>query len=197
MEIYKELKDYPDYSVSNLGNVKSIKYKKEKILKQRHDRYGRYNYVVLRVNGKSKNVSIHRLVMKTFNPVENMDNLQVNHKDFNTHNNKLDNLEWMTTKENVEYSVKAGHYYNRNTFFKNKFGKEHNKSIVYVLKCPDGEVRTYYSGGEFKRLTGLNNTSLTYASKRKKLPYSFVGNRGMGGYTLLEVRNNDYKCKNK
>ena len=192
MEIYKELKDYPDYSVSNLGNVKSRKNnKKEIILKQRHDRFGRYCYVSLCVKGqKISNISVHRLVMKTFNPVENMDNLQVNHKDFNTHNNRLDNLEWMTAKENTNYSVKAGHFYNRKTAFKNKFGKEHNKSIVYVLKCPDGEVRTYYSGSEFKRLTGLDNGNLSYASKQKTLPYTFSNKYGMKGYTLLEVRNN-------
>lgn len=51
---------------------------------------------------------IHRLVAQAFIP--NPDNKpQVNHKDFNRANNESSNLEWVTRKENVQWSWKAGH----------------------------------------------------------------------------------------
>ena len=55
-------------------------------------------YVVIRTrNGYQM---AHRLVMKTWMPTEDMDNLTVDHLDHNKRNNVLDNLEWVTEKEN-------------------------------------------------------------------------------------------------
>ena len=45
----------------------------------------------------------------TFNPVENMENLQVNHIDGNINNNFLKNLEWTTPKENRNHREKINH----------------------------------------------------------------------------------------
>lgn len=44
--------------------------------------------------------SVHRLVMKTWMPTEDMDNLTVDHLDHNKRNNTLENLEWVTKSEN-------------------------------------------------------------------------------------------------
>jgi hypothetical protein len=46
-------------------------------------------------------VAAHRLVMKTWRPTEDMDNLTVDHLDHNKRNNSLDNLEWVSEKENL------------------------------------------------------------------------------------------------
>ena len=43
---------------------------------------------------------VHRLVMEAF---VGQSDLQVNHKDFNKINNKLDNLEYTTPKENITH----------------------------------------------------------------------------------------------
>ena len=45
--------------------------------------------------------------METFNPVENMENLDVNHIDENKENNDLTNLEWLTHKDNVNYGTRG------------------------------------------------------------------------------------------
>lgn len=49
--------------------------------------------------------SVHRLILENFNPVEGMENLQVNHIDGNKENNKLENLEWTTCKENIQHAI--------------------------------------------------------------------------------------------
>lgn len=45
-------------------------------------------------------VAAHRLVMKTWRPTEDMDNLTVDHLDHNKRNNSVENLEWVSEQEN-------------------------------------------------------------------------------------------------
>ena len=49
---------------------------------------------------------VHRLVLSVFNPIENSNHLEVNHKDENKENNRIDNLEWVTSKENCNYGTR-------------------------------------------------------------------------------------------
>lgn len=61
-----------------------------------------YAIVVLSVNSKTKSKFVHRLVAEAF--LENPNHLpEVNHKDENPLNNKLENLEWVSSKENNNY----------------------------------------------------------------------------------------------
>ena len=108
MEEFKIIKDFPDYQISNQGKVKSLKRKKEIILKPAQYSNG-YWFVTLTNSQKTKSCLIHRLVLMTFNPVENMENLQVNHIDGNINNNFLKNLEWTTPKENKNHREKINH----------------------------------------------------------------------------------------
>lgn len=60
------------------------------------------------INGKKKTYRAHRLVLMAFKPVDNMENLEVNHIDGNKKNNKLENLEWCTSSENQIHAFKTG-----------------------------------------------------------------------------------------
>lgn len=108
-EVWVTVNDYPDYMVSNLGNVKKLNYRKsgkEKILKHIEDRYG-YMTVNLYKNNKLKHFTIHKLVATHF--INNPENKpQVNHIDGNKKNNRLDNLEWVTNKENMRHAWDNG-----------------------------------------------------------------------------------------
>lgn len=117
-EVWKDIKGFEGvYQVSNLGNVKSLDrylpyktngskfYKGQEIVK-RPNNCG-YLRVGLSKNKKQHHYFVHRLVAQTF--IENFNNLeQVNHKDGNKLNNRVDNLEWVTLEDNISHSIETG-----------------------------------------------------------------------------------------
>ena len=109
-EIWKDIQGYEGvYQVSSLGRVKSLKRygrKEDKILRLWFDSHGYYQ-VDLRNDGKRKLSLVNELVAKAFIP--NPENKpQTNHKNSIRSDNRVENLEWCTSKENVIYSFKEG-----------------------------------------------------------------------------------------
>jgi len=100
-EIFKDIPGYEcAYQISNLCIVKSLKFGKERILKQTEDIYG-YLFVILCKNGKLKNWKIHQLMMMTFKGHKPCGmKLVVNHINFIKTDNRLCNLEVVTSREN-------------------------------------------------------------------------------------------------
>lgn len=97
MESWIEVID--GYKVSNLGEVYSTK--TNKILKKHTDRYG-YLYVGVYIDGRLKFKKVHRLVAKAF--LSNYsDNLQVNHKNEDKKDNRVENLEMCNNRYNCNY----------------------------------------------------------------------------------------------
>lgn len=109
-EIWKNIAGYTNYyQISDLGNVKSLSRKdsirhnlKEKVLKFGLGRSGYYS-VNLCKNSNVKQFQVHRLVAQTF--ILNPDNKpEVNHKNGVKINNRVENLEWVTSKENSKHA---------------------------------------------------------------------------------------------
>ena len=109
---WKPIKDYEElYMVSSTGLVKRIRFingkhnfEKERLLKPIINKDG-YMFVRLCKNGKSKNMRIHRLVANAF---LGESKLQVDHIDGDKQNNNLDNLEYVTPKENTQRAWEKG-----------------------------------------------------------------------------------------
>lgn len=55
--------------------------------------------------GKQHAYSVHRLVLENYNPIENMENLQVNHINGDKTDNSIQNLEWTTCQENIQHAI--------------------------------------------------------------------------------------------
>lgn len=104
----KEIKGFEGlYSVDENGRVYSLRSAKR--LKEIRMQSG-YMYVHL-CNGKNKTklVRLHRIVAEAFlEPKEGMD--QVNHINGNKADNRAENLEWCTQKQNTIHAIKTGLY---------------------------------------------------------------------------------------
>lgn len=105
MEQWKSIAGYEGlYEVSNLGRVRSLKFGKTKILKPGRVGGG-YLIVKLLKDCIRKNMKVHRLVAEAFIP--NPNKLKtVNHKDEDKTNNNVNNLEWMTLADNLNYGTR-------------------------------------------------------------------------------------------
>ena len=96
---------FPYYKVSNMGRVYN-KYSRQFIGSLNT---GNSGYIHLNLSGNPNlNIDMQRLVMIAFNPVPGYQNLDVNHKDGNKLNNRLDNLEWCTRSENQLHAFRTG-----------------------------------------------------------------------------------------
>lgn len=90
------------YQVSNTGRVKSLKGGKERVMKPGNTI--KYLLITLSNGSLRKSFGVHRLVGQAF--IENpLNKPQINHKDGNKKNNKVENLEWSTALENTLHSM--------------------------------------------------------------------------------------------
>lgn len=127
------------YKISNFGRVYS--YKRNKILSPNYNNSG---YSQTYMTTPRKNIQTHRLVAIMFieNPLKKE---QVNHIDYNTKNNHVSNLEWVTPKENAIHSRKDGRYQLLNE----------NKKELVVKMYNEGKTKC-----EISRILGVSNQTI-------------------------------------
>ena len=134
-----------DYEITKDGRIISLKHNKRREIKGYIDKYG-YRRVLIYENGKRKKYFVHRLVAEKYIP--NLNNLpQVNHKDGNKLNNCIDNLEWVTPKENIGHAIKNG------------FRKANNTTVLNAKEVK--EIKKLFETKSMKEIAEMYNVSLS------------------------------------
>lgn len=177
--VWKEIPGYEGiYEASSSGEIRTSVGKttwssrfncprvwKQRILKQKiYQAKGRTRSdarVTLYKDGKPKDFLVARLVAETFlGTPENK--MTVNHKDGNSLNNDISNLEWITGKENSEHG--------------NLIGKmDFCKKRLSLLNVESGEIFTFKSMSDASKFLGMFKGYVSQIIKRgKELPYPYV-----------------------
>ena len=97
------IQGFEDYTISRTGEV--VNTRTGRVLK--YDTSSPYRRVTLSKNGKTKRVSVHRLVAMHYIPNPSQ-SPQVNHINGDKHDNRVENLEWATCKENTGHAFDSG-----------------------------------------------------------------------------------------
>ena len=134
-----------DYEITRNGEIYSLKHNKRKLIKGYIDKYG-YRRVLLHICGKRKKYFVHRLVAMKY--IENPNNLpQVNHKDGNKLNNNVENLEWVTAKQNIQHAIK------------NNLREANNSSKLNINQVK--EIKKLFLTKSMKEIASMYNVSLS------------------------------------
>lgn len=104
MENYVDIKGYEGYKINKEGKIISFKRIKPREIKPYIAGNGYYEVTLSPKKGVYKRLGLHRILAETF--LEKPLNAEVvNHKDGNTLNYDLNNLEWITQSENKKHAI--------------------------------------------------------------------------------------------
>lgn len=120
-ETWKDIPHFPGYQASTEGRIRSV----DRMIQRRRDKtpflrrgqvlrpidngHGYKSVNILKdTDKKRRRYYIHRLVLETFSDGHEEYQTDVNHKDGNKGNNRLENLEWCTRTENNYHAYNTG-----------------------------------------------------------------------------------------
>lgn len=144
------------YKVSNLGNIFSIR--RNRKMNPSKNQFG-YYMVHLKKGKITESIALHRVIARQFIKKPKIkkiksrsEELTVNHKDFNKTNNSVENLEWITRKENILHSfTRKDRVYSYPRLWKNR--------KVYCISL-DGKKRLFNSITEATKSTSILRTAI-------------------------------------
>ena len=179
-EIWKPIRNYEGlYEVSNLGGIKRLendKNRKEKILKPYKNKLG-YLCINLYRDNKVKQMYVHRLVAIAFIP--NPENKPcIDHINTIRNDNRIENLRWVTYKENMNNELTKEKLSGENS---NNYGKPRSEEIKKKIsesqkggKNPKARGvfcyelnKSWDTSAEASRELNIDSSNITKCCKRK------------------------------
>jgi hypothetical protein len=155
------------YEVSNLGRVRSLPRQMHNYVKQGrvlkvHDNGHSYLDVGLHApNRVDKHAYVHILVATAFIP--NPDNLrEVNHKDFNKQNNCVDNLEWVSSRDNKLHYMRSKR---AKAKMNERTEKQHSKWVQRILDNKNQIIELYKQGNTIKYIAKTMNLGRDFVTE--------------------------------
>ena len=147
-EVWKDVVGYEgDYIVSNLGNVMSLNYggvKEKKVLIKRQLFTNGYYYV----NLKCKHVPLHRIIAMAFIP-NPLNKPQIDHINTIKTDNRIENLRWVTLKENMNNPLTRKHASNARIGYRpSKESVEKMRTSLRGRKLSEGHILKMRLTGE-------------------------------------------------
>lgn len=161
---------FPDeYAVSNHGEVLSVR--SCRIIRPALDKSG-YLYYVLCVNGNRRTVKAHRLVGMAFIPNEG-DKPTINHKNGIRTDNRVENLEWATHKEQKNDPLTKQHMSEvfKKTDYRKMGEKRNFGRLPITITWADGTITECESLLEASKVTGKSYSKLSGVINKKKKQY--------------------------
>lgn len=158
-------RDIPDveYSVSDQGRVASRRLGGWRIMKPWRSSAGYMRVGLHDGNGGERNFTVHKLVAHAFLGPKPTTAHEVNHKDGDKTNNCVDNLEWVTSAENIRHSLDIlGH--------KRAHGEAHGNAAL--TESDVHEIRRRCAAGEDQRRVaadyGVNQSNVSLIARGKR-----------------------------
>ena len=173
-EEFRDIKETKNkYQISNYGRIKSKKNNKILSLKDSNNWYLTESFYI---EGKRITLRPHRLVAMAFIP--NPDNLpEVDHLDFNKQNCRIDNLRWVSRKENIKHNIENNKFFYVSKYNKNRINKKFGRIIQYDLQM--NKLGVYNNTAEASRQTGVCSRNIVHCINHKE------GRKQAGGYKWL------------
>ena len=173
METWKDVKGYEGlYQVSDLGRIRSagrvVKAKnnsqgrkRERILTQEITVFGYCRVRLFDLEGKARHYAVHRLVAQAF--IGEPEGFEINHKNEIKTDNRVENLEIVTSKENCNFGTR------NKRLSENHFKSEKIFRKGVVQKDLNGNVIARFSSRlEAERKTGFKNQDIAKCCNGKR-----------------------------
>ena len=166
METWKDIQGYEGlYQVSDLGRIRSLgrvcnsknnskSKKRERILTQEVTVFGYCRVRLFNSEGNAKHYMTHRIVAKAF--IGEVDGFEINHKNEIKTDNRVENLEIVTSKQNCNYGTRNKRISKKNSANKNLW----TKGVIQKDKSGNVIAR-YESRLEAERKTGVHNRHIS------------------------------------